>query len=378
MAVRLLGEAGLSRGDIKILDPGERLLSRWQICTETTGMKFLRSPSVHHLDVKPWDLQNFGGKGRKRKPGFFAAPYRRPSLSLFNKHCEQVIESYQLREMHLQDRASECVVEGDEVVVRTEGGLEIRAEHLVLALGSGDKPRWPEWAREKGDAVQHVFSYDFSWPDVPAETVAVVGGGISAGQIALRLKKEGHRVVMVSRHALREHQFDSDSGWLGPKNMVRFGRERDPGRRRKMIMDARHVGSMPPDVRRPLWGSIQRGEISWKQADVLECHAYGDTLELVLSNEERVGVDRVLLATGFETQRPGGAMLDGLIQSAQLLCASCGYPIVDPWLRWHPRIHVTGPLAELELGPSSRNIAGARRAGDRLVQFMKDQPRKAS
>ena len=60
--------------------------------------------------------------------------------------------------------------------------------------------------------------------------------------------------------------------------------------------------------------------------------------------------------------------MDQLVESAELPCASCGYPIVDRGLRWHPRIYVSGPLAELELGPAARNIAGARRAGDRLVE----------
>jgi hypothetical protein len=45
--------------------------------------------------------------------------------------------------------------------------------------------------------------------------------------------------------------------------------------------------------------------------------------------------------------------------------------IVDPNLRWHPRVFVSGPLAELELGPVSRNIAGARRAGDRIVNAIR-------
>ena len=60
-------------------------------------------------------------------------------------------------------------------------------------------------------------------------------------------------------------------------------------------------------------------------------------------------------------------MVDDLITSASLPCASCGYPIVDESLRWHPGVYVSGPLAELELGPVSRNIAGARRAGDRIA-----------
>lgn len=37
--------------------------------------------------------------------------------------------------------------------------------------------------------------------------------------------------------------------------------------------------------------------------------------------------------------------------------------IVDPG----ERLVVSGPLAELELGPVARNIIGARRAGERLI-----------
>ncbi|TXD39760.1 hypothetical protein FRC96_05670 [Lujinxingia vulgaris] len=96
-------------------------------------------------------------------------------------------------------------------------------------------------------------------------------------------------------------------------------------------------------------------------------------LKLRLTTGESLEVQRVLLATGFRSERPGGAMLDELITSASLPCADCGYPIVDASLRWHPRVHVCGPLAELELGPASRNIAGARRAGDRLVSVARAQ-----
>ena len=82
----------------------------------------------------------------------------------------------------------------------------------------------------------------------PPETVVVVGGGISAGQVALRLLGDGHQVHLVSRHAFREHQFDSDPGWLGPKYMAAFEREPDVARRRQIISEARHKGSVPPDV----------------------------------------------------------------------------------------------------------------------------------
>ena len=66
-------------------------------------------------------------------------------------------------------------------------------------------------------------------------------------------------------------------------------------------------------------------------------------------------------------------LIDQLIESAQLACADCGYPIVDAALRWHSRVFVSGALAELELGPSSRNIAGARRAAERIIWALRGE-----
>jgi hypothetical protein len=200
----------------------------------------------------------------------------------------------------------------------------------------------------------------------------VVGGGISAGHVALRLLGEGHHVHLVSRHALRQHQFDSDPGWLGPKYTAGFSRERDLDRRRAAITEARHRGSVPPDVRRALCRAIARERLQWHESDVTGVVAGDDGLEIRLGTTTVLVADRVLFATGFATCRPGGSMVDELIASASLPCARCGYPIVDSALRWHPRVYVSGPLAELELGPVSRNIAGARRAGDRLVAAADD------
>ena len=61
-------------------------------------------------------------------------------------------------------------------------------------------------------------------------------------------------------------------------------------------------------------------------------------------------------------------MVDKLIAENDLPVADCGYPIVDKELQWHPGLYTTGPLAELELGPVSRNITGGRRAAERLVE----------
>ena len=118
-----------------------------------------------------------------------------------------------------------------------------------------------------------------------------------------------------------------------------------------------------------------RQQLSWHEGQIYKCVTRGDSLDVYIDEDNKdnmVTVNRILLATGFATQRPGGPMVDALIESASLTCASCGYPILDEHLRWHPRIFVSGPLAELELGPISRNIAGARRAGDRIVEAARE------
>jgi hypothetical protein len=134
-----------------------------------------------------------------------------------------------------------------------------------------------------------------------------------------------------------------------------------------MITQARHTGSLSPDIYITLRGAFDRGDITWHQGPSQALKRASDLLMRV--GREHVAVDAILLATGFESKRPGGSMIDQLIDHHQLPCATCGYPVVDKHLRWHPRLFVTGPLAELELGPVSRNIVGARRAAERIVPW---------
>ena len=381
VAARLLGEAEVDPKGLRILDPADQLLSCWRANTATTGMTHLRSPVVHHIDSDPWSLDRFAGRRSKRESGLFKAPYNRPALHLFNSHCDQVIEQFGLADLHLQDRAESCTIDEGGAVVQLAGGQQIVAQKIVLAIGAGSRLNWPSWAPKGTQQVCHIFEPGSdAWPSTP-QTVAVVGGGISACQVALRLVDEGNKVHLISRHALRTHQFDSEPGWLGPKYMAGFSREQDLGRRRARITEARHRGSVPPDVQRSTRNAIVHGRVHWHQVAVDDLSVGRDGVTLMLANNSELSVDRVLLATGYAGGRPGGQLVDALVTSAQLPCAPCGYPVVDSELLWHPRIYVSGALAELEIGPVSRNISGARRAADRMVASVLRQrasTRKAS
>ena len=283
-AVRLLGAAGVTPDALRILDPNPALLRRWQTSTDVTGMTYLRSPSVHHLGLEPLALQHFAGRRKRRRPGLFTAPYARPALELFNDHCAHLLKQYALHDLHLPHRAVAGAVHDDRVDIQIDDGSLISARHVVLALGTSDELAWPAWAPLDDERVGHVFAPEFDgWPSAP-ETVVVVGGGITAGHVALRLVKGGHTVHLVARHALRPHDFDSDPGWLGPKHMTRYQRQRDLTKRRAMITAARHRGSVTPVMHRAIRRAIARETMAWHESDVEAIHGVNETREVTLAD----------------------------------------------------------------------------------------------
>ena len=65
----------------------------------------------------------------------FAPPYDRPSLELFNSHCQQVVKRFGLNDLHIQGRAERLSVDCDEVRIQLMDGSELIAGNVVLAMG---------------------------------------------------------------------------------------------------------------------------------------------------------------------------------------------------------------------------------------------------
>ncbi len=363
LAHALTARHGVDPGRLRIVDPAERPLTRWHTVTGAVGMEYLRSPVVHHVGLAPMDLQHFG-RGRRDA---FLGRYNRPSLALFRDHADAVFEGRGL------DR---CWTRAGVTGLRPHrGGWRAETDHgaldagrVLLAVGAGPPalPAWAEALRGDGCRVGHILDTGFRRGDLPTGHVAVVGGGISAAQVALALGAD-RPTTLVMRHPIREAEFDSSPMWLGPARMARFGRITDPAARRAEITFARNRGSMPEDVSRRLRGGIARGVLTRIEADVVAAEARGTGAVLTMTGGRELRCDAVVLATGVCAGRPGGRWLDRTIRDLRLPVAPCGYPIVDATLAWAPGLHVSGGLAELELGPVARNIAGAQRAADRLA-----------
>lgn len=367
LAIQLVREAHIPADRLAIVDGHPRLLARWRACTANTGMTHLRSSLVHHLDPDPWALERFGA--RNRRLGGFAPPYDRPALTLFDAHCDALIERYGLAGRHRVDRVEALALGEDGVRATLASGEAVSARFGLLALGASERTRWPAWARAAqaaGAPIEHVFDPDVRLDAAQPGRLAVIGGGITAAQLANRFAGE-RRVHLITRHPLRQHQFDSDPGWVGPRHLEGFARVADPDARRRIITAARHRGSIPPGTRRRLARLCDRGDVALHVAEVSDARPLDGGVRLTVGGRP-LDVDRVLLATGFAGGRPGGALVDKLAGGG-LPCAACGFPIVDTHLRWHPRLFVSGPLAELEIGPAARNIVGARLAARRIVPW---------
>jgi thioredoxin reductase len=366
-------EGGTPLDRIRVLDPHQEPLACFRQCAAATGLDFLRSSVVHHLDGDPMSLRRFAE--RERRGGELHGIYQRPAIGLFVRHCETVMERLGLHSVRVRGEALDVERAGPSGLrVETTAGA-LTARRVVLALGAADQPLWPPWAealRAAGSPVRHVFEPGFRLEDALAwrETI-VLGGGLSAVQLALWLaRRRPGAVTLLARHPARVQEFDSDARWMGPRGAREFARIGSRNQRRVLIGRERQGGTVPGEFARELERQAGLGTLISVRDEVAAAPPpvpAGGGIELELGSGRRLRADGLVLATGFQPRRPGGAWLDRTIGRLGLECAACGYPVVDASLRWGPGLYVTGPLAELEIGPVARNILGARLAGERLV-----------
>lgn len=386
IASRLIRESRQQPADILIVDPHESLLQQWKHRTTATGMHYLRSSAPFHLDLEDNSLRKFGDKT------FFTRDYERPQLTLFNSHCDRVVEDCHLSQRHLRDAVTD--IEPGESFIKVslaDRKDPILASQIVLAVGN-DQPVFPDWVKpQHADFVEHIMEItdDRLTHDLCGKTVAIVGGGLTAAHKALELiaSFKDVRVLLISRHNMKEQQFDThpdymmdeaacirsrENGGIGaPKRLQRFQELTTYQERRNTIRRERIPGTVTAAVNRGKGGlqyAIEEKRIEFRKADVESLRTEGQQHYLELSTTETIPIDKVFLATGFGMKPPGGLLFEGM--KASLPTSDyCGYPLLDYNLRWgESNIFCTGGLAELELGPSARNIAGARLAAERILK----------
>ncbi|ADH98260.1 FAD/NAD(P)-binding protein [Salisediminibacterium selenitireducens] len=368
--------------EIMVIDPEEDYLMSWERKAQRTGMTHLRSPSVHHLDQDPFSLQKYAHEQEMNR--HLKGRYKRPSLALFGQHAEWLITSLGLRRAYRQDDVRGLLrKKGGGYTVRTAKGAVIRCGHVIVATGMLHRASWPEWAKKinrvSPGKVQHLLSSHDYDPAQVKPPVLVVGGGISASQTALLWSTVyPGEVTLLRRSSPDLSDFDSDPGWLGPKYMNRFVQEADPVKRHLMIQEARRTGSLPGFLHRELMRSQAEGRLTIRQGEVSSVCMKGGEMAYQCDVEDAGSCGSVILATGYEPGVPVPDWLESYSLRHGLPLSPNNTPLPDTNLMWDESLFLTGPLAELILGPTSRNIAGARKAASLIVAATKaEDPEEA-
>jgi len=387
LAIRLLNAGVVDHKRLRICDPNGLLANLRRRCQQC-GMAELRSPFVHHIGTDPFSLREFA-KQRGRRDELIASEIGgdRPTVSLFFDHAEWVCRQHNLSSLVEKTRAT-AITEGDDHVdVETPNGRHI-TRWCLLAVGHRRLNR-PAWATELPSTapVDHVWDEGFDPTEIESTaTVGIVGGGITAAKCATTLAQPGREVRLVARSPFQVELREAGSDWMHFSRVVDRLHELPPASRARAerVADARYSGAMPPHVFRRLRQAIEASRVDLDRTEITAASNAGGTVVVSCEDGTARCLDQIVCATGFGSPYEG-PLFEQLRSETALAVGYRNAPLLDDeTLRWRredgtlSRVAVSGAAAQQVLGPFSRNIIGARRAGDCIVGWLQDGEPKAS
>ncbi len=370
---RLLEETGLDREAVAIVDPHERLLESFRRKAHACGMESLRSTFVHHVGTEPFGLEDFAeARDREDELRPRAAYPPAPTLSLFLDYADYVIDRNDLETLHLRAAVESIGLEKDGTVSLETDACKLRARSCVLAIGHGGRYRYPAWAADV-DGLTHVWDGEFD-PDDASEETIVVGGGVTAAQLATHLTGST-QTTLLARHDLEAATIEADARWINWNHITDRLHRHPPGskRRHEVVCAARNDGTIPPALLERLESAVETGELTRQTGSVRSARTVDGRVRLLLEEGGCLSAEQVMLATGFEPvlEHP---FVEQVATRCGLERGYRGMPILDDetlcWRTTEGRaspIYVSGALAVGTVGPLAGNIAGARRAADRIT-----------
>ncbi len=377
LAIRLLEGDIVDRSALTIVEP-DGLLESFKTKCRQCGTAELRSPFVHHVGRDPFSLRDFAqARGRKAELVATEVGADRPTTALFFDHADWLCDRHGLESLVVEASVTGLCVETDRIRLETTAG-DWSTRWCLLACGYGDSYTEPAWAEELAETapVAHVWEPAFD-PDEIGETasVGIVGGGITAAQLAPSLAQPGREVTMFVRSPFRVNTLEAPTEWMHMAAVLERLHELAPASRAReqLIGEARHDGAIPPAVFRRLRRAIDTGAITLERTEIVAATEAGGTVVVTGENGRALCLDHVLCATGFGSPYEG-TLMKRLRDRTSLATGYQGAPVLeDDTLQWKDengtptRVAVSGACAQGVLGPFARNIIGARRSGERIV-----------
>lgn len=354
-----------------VVDSNIEPLAEWNRNTRACGMRYLRSSSSHGLELDFHGMRRFA-----RNHGYgahhFIRPYMRPSLELFRAYTDYLIESEGLAQ-RLHDRI--ITVRREDGAYLLEGERErYRARRVILAVGSPE-PRLP-WSGPSSERAHHVFDPRHPLDEVaPGESVAIVGAGVTGGQLAVSLAERGAAPTVIEMREPRQADYDGNPCYVGPRCAGDFDQIGSAEERRRCITAERYPGTLPRDIYEGLSSLRSRGAVAFLIRRVEGVRDTGEGVSLELATLDGRGesrrFDRVVAATGFAPEPPMGDLVRSHAAREALALGPLGYPFPQANLEWGENLFLSGALAELRVGPPARNIIGAHLAARRILPALR-------
>lgn len=378
LVTHLLQKKKSLRGRFLVFDPSGTWMQQWHHQFAAFEIPHLRSPAVHQPDPDPHALRTFA-EGRSHE---LFPPYDLPGTRLFQDFCQEVVRRWQLEnavypasvkriEPLSHHRRSRFCLE-------LSTGQLISARRVVIANGSGI-PHLPDWVERipnpyPADRLLHSHQIQLQGLQLQGQRVLIIGGGLTSGHLAIGAIQRGAEVLLMSRRNLYEKLFDADPGWLGPKYLKAFWADPNWDNRWQMIQQARNGGSMTPAILTQLrrlqrdgkiqfYEQCQVSQARWKEPHWQICCDNSDIHECIHNQP----IDRIWLATGSQLNAANHPLLQSVLQTHPIEMVN-GLPVVNEHLRWPGcELFLMGGMAALQVGPTARNLSGARAVSDRIV-----------
>ncbi len=368
IAAHILKKRNSLRDKILAFDPSGDWLTEWRRQFAALEIPHLRSPAVHHPDPNPYELRRFA----ENRPCELFPPYDLPGSRLFEEFCGDTIKRWELGDRVFRAKITSIQLKSGRFQLWFDSGNSAIARRVIVATGGG-KPNLPAWTDRiespyPAEKLRHSHQIDLRNLQLQGEEILIVGGGLTSGHLAVGATARGAKVLLMTRRQFQEKLFDADPGWLGPKYLKGFAAQPDWEKRWQTIQQARSGGSTTPEI----MAQLRRLSHSKKLAFHEQCFVAGVRWEnhrwtVDCSDGEKLAVDRIWLATGTKPDINAEPLFAEMLKNHPIEIVK-GLPVLDKHLRWAGcELFVTGPLAALQVGPTARNLSGARMACDRIV-----------
>ncbi|MFC1686993.1 NAD(P)-binding domain-containing protein [Patescibacteria group bacterium] len=347
---------------LTIIDPNPFLYD-WNRRTLSIGMRSMRSPWSHTLFGDENDLHALSETNAADKNDLLP-------LEAFTAHARDIIEKFHLEQNRIPARVESITqneLEGYTLSL-TNNHPPISVNRLILAIGLG-QPRMPSIKGIDIPEIYHADNIDIrkkEWQDNNLD-VLIIGGGLTAGTLAVRLAEKGIKVTIAIRRDVSIEPFDFDEKWFGGSIYKQF-RQANLNKRLDMLTH----GLMPGTITRECYDHILRlvknGKIRiLERTAVSKFSESGSKIRAHRKLRPKIGdFDQVICATGYKADFDQYKLLSpNLREKVQLID---GYPVIKDSLELLPGVFVSGALAKLGIGAAATNIYGARLAADIICE----------